>query len=653
MASDTFEVPIQPPDAWYFDDVEAGSVLPGWKRDTTALKALFSDKDLRELARRRAARGPRTVAFLSYENRWGRSGGIAAIATMLPRELARAGERVIRLSPLHSALRSAPKPAELEPCGECSVGFGGFTVPVAIFRALENDREWYLFEAEGFFEADGGAGGVDPYVFSDETRAARDGDGSKLLRDALFAAAAIPPVLATLVRKGRITANLILHAQDWELASVALTVKEALLDETLAGVNASVVLTLHNPYDHRLSDKGLARITKRWQGERWPKVHNRNRTVLARMIPLADAAISTVSRRFAQELTTDPLQTGHFARHYQTILAGQGLIGIDNGLFSALPEPDLVHERAIDLARRGQTGPIVEMKQAARANALRRLGDYLARLAASPNEDEPVFGDLDGGTGRPLADLPNGVPIFMMTGRLDPGQKGFDVFAGAIEHLPEGLGRYIMSPLSPLAFDPEFGLHLAYLRRLAERRPGEVVVLPFRLTDIYADLLKGVTWSVWPSLYEPFGGVTEAYIWRTPVIARATGGLVQQVVDYGTSLTEATGILYRESVPADRRWQEAEQRAMQRAIDPKVRQATALFKAQTRALAGAIAAAVELYRDRRADYGRLLANLPAMCQRLDWGRSVQDYRLWYDSACAGAEQPPKPSRSSPRSRPPT
>ena len=107
MASKTFEVPIQAPDAWRFDDVEAASVLPRRKANATALKALFSETELRELARRRAAIGPRTVAFLSYENPWGTSGGIAAVARMLPRELAAAGEQVVRISPLHSSLKGA------------------------------------------------------------------------------------------------------------------------------------------------------------------------------------------------------------------------------------------------------------------------------------------------------------------------------------------------------------------------------------------------------------------------------------------------------------------------------------------------------------------------------------------------------------------
>ena len=632
MASDTFEVPIQRPDAWSFGDVEASTVLPGWKRDRTALAALFSPPEVELLGEHPATAGPRTIVYLSYENRWAKSGGIAAIATMLPGELAAAGEQVVRLSPRHSALKTAPAVSDLQAVGETTVVFGGAGHTVTAYRAAENGREWYLFGADGFFDADGGAGRDDPYVFSDETLERRNGDRSKLLRDSLFAAGAIPGVLALLAGEGRIGRNLTVHAQDWELAGVALTVKEAQLDGPMQDIAASVVLTLHNPYDHRLSDVALGRITKRVGAARWPLVSEANSTMLARMIPLADGPISTVSRRFAQELTTDPLQTAHFAAHYQQILSRQAVIGIDNGLFAAMPDRDPALETAIRTALEGRAEALLGIKLAARKQALSALQEYLSRLGATPDPAEPVYGTLDGGDGRPLTGLPDDVPIFLMTGRLDPGQKGFDVFAAAIGSLPPGLGRFVISPLSPLTGDPDTRSNLDYLAGLARRRPGEVVVLPFRIAGIYADLVKGITWSVWPSLYEPFGGVTEPYVWLTPVIARATGGLVQQVIDYGISPADATGILYRESVPTDRAWQETAQKAMQRATGPVEREATALAQAQAAALRMAIVSAAELYRDHRSEYARLLANLPAMCRVLDWGRSVRDYRAWYDAA---------------------
>jgi hypothetical protein len=71
---------------------------------------------------------------------------------------------------------------------------------------------------------------------------------------------------------------------------------------------------------------------------------------------------------------------------------------------------------------------------------------------------------------------------------------------------------------------------------------------------------------------------------------------------------------------------------MQTEPDPAARASTALFRAQAAALGEALAGAAALYRDRPSDYGRLIANLPAMCHALDWGRSVRDYRAWYDAA---------------------
>lgn len=639
MSEKTFEVTIQHPDAWDFGDVEARLVLSEWQRDTMALRALFPGEEFEQVDARRAQKGPRTVVFLTYENKWAKSGGVAAVAAMLPAELTEAGEKVIRLSPYHSKLRTAPNQSELEIVGTSSVNFEGAPVPVTIYSAKESGREWYLFKAGGFFEADGGVEFNDPYVFNDETRSDRDGDNSKLLRDTLFAAEVVPQVLATLVKKGRVTHNMVIHAQDWEFASVALTIKEAMLGNALKGVSASVALTLHNPFDHCLSDDNLHKITDRYQGEFWPLINDDNRTVLSHMIPLTDTTISTVSRRFAQEFTSDPLQTGHFAGHYQGILTRQKVIGIDNGLFMQLPSPDSKTERAIQQARQSKTDLILKIKQKARKNMLEKLEEYLKCLKKAKDEKKPVFGTLDGGNGdgnddrRPLKSLPDDIPIFLMVGRLDPGQKGFDVFARAIEALPGGTGRYVISPLSPFAFDPDFKMHLDYLRNVAESRPGEVVVMPFRLIDIYSDLREGVTWSVWPSLYEPFGGVTEFYISGTPVIARATGGLVQQVIDYRVSPADATGILYRENAPASSAWQDQQHRQMQNAVSPIDRQDTKLCQKQVDALVKAITEAIELFRNNKPEYGRILANLSGVCHRLDWKRSVQEYRLWYDSAC--------------------
>jgi glycogen synthase len=613
---------IQHPDEIDFADVEAVTVLPKWKRDTAAMMALFGETDFKMIDSKRAKLGmEHTIVFLTYENPWGKSGGIAAVASMLPKELS-SSQKVIRLSPYHRHLKTAPTLPE-QPLRRCTVDFEGKEIEVAIYFLTDTKQEgWYLIGTDDFFMADGGKENDDPYVYSDENRAARDGVYSKLLRDTLFAAKTIPKILQEL----GLIENLIVHIQDWEFASAALTIKEALLEGALH--SASVVLTLHNPFDHWLSEANLNKITNRFQSIHWPGMNGEERnTVLSRMIPLTDAPISTVSRRFAQEFHTVPLQTGHFAGHYQQILKRQGMVGIDNGLFESPKEPTSEYRQAIEQAQLGNYEPILEEKLRTRRKMLAELEAFLEKNKAR------IFGQLEGENGQPLSDLSDAVPIFLMIGRLDPGQKGFDVLNRFIEASPKDYGRFILSPLSPFANDEEIGKYLDDLKRVAEARPGEVVVAPFRLIGVYDSLRAGATWSIWPSLYEPFGGLTEFYIHGTPVIARATGGLVQQVIDYNIDPKGASGILYVEHPTNSYEGQEEESRRIQRTIEPERRVDVRLYRQQLIALTTAIAQAVYIYKYDKPAYGQILANLPQMHQRLSWQRSVTDYRLWYDKAC--------------------
>jgi glycogen synthase len=606
---------IEHPDALDFTDVEVKSVLPSWTRDPGALSALFGPDGHEKLLRMRAEGRPgRKIVYLTYENPWGRSGGVAAVAAMLPDELRGAGETVLRLSPFHRRLKTTPAVADRKEVGRCSVEFEG-DHEVSIYAMTDRQgREWFLFGAEGFFEADGGIQGSDCYVYSDEEKDDRDGDDSLLLRDALFAARAVPEVLR---RLGRIN-NLVVHPQDWEFAAVALTVKEALLAGTLE--SASVLLTLHNPFDHSLSDENLGRITGLADRDFWPDVEGDARdTVLTRMIPLVDGPVSTVSRRFAQEFFDDPLQTGHFAGHYQGILKRQGIVGIDNGLFEQPRGLTAPQKEAIENALAGDTKAILAEKRKARKHLLDIFPEYL----------ESVKDSIHGTFAAPAEDI----PIFLMIGRLDPGQKGFDVFARAIESVARGAGRYVISPLSPLPDDASFEPFLDQLATLAKARAGEVVVIPFRLEfEVFLALRAGVTWSVWPSHYEPFGGVTEFYVHGTPVIARATGGLVQQVIDHGIDPDGASGILYREVMLESQAWQETDVHAMQTAAVPEGRFGNETYERQVEALRLAMTRATRIYQEEMAAYGRMLANLPGMCDRLSWERSVGEYRAWYDGA---------------------
>lgn len=529
-----------------------------------------------------------TIAYCVYENPFAKSGGIFAVADFYAQALARRGRQVVVLSPLHRRLATAPRPDELQPVGRCVARFDGRDVEVRLLEHRRQGVRWVLLEAAGFFEADGGAGGTDPYAWP------------RLLTDSLFAAAALPRAAAAL----GLTDNVIFHVQDWELAATGLTVKLALLAGELK--SAAVVLTSHNPYDQVLPPAELRRLTLRpFCGPR--DVH----TVYQHMIPLCDGPMTTVSKTFAEELTLDPLQTSHFADHLQGVFRRQGLVGVDNGLFGAPRSP--YSQTALDALQDGNPQPLLMEKLEKRETMLRILDE---------TRDERIWG----GWQSPRGDdgLPDDVPLFLMFGRLDPGQKGFDLLARAIEALPRGRAKFMLTPIVGGAPQP----YVEDLRRLAENRPGDVAIYPFRLARGYMEAMAGASFAVMPSLYEPFGGATEPYLAGTPVVARATGGLVQQVVDLDQDAAAATGLLFREPPQPPEQW-----RSLQTAEHPQTRLAVPLYSGMVAALAAALTRAGEVYRSQPDTYARLLSNLGPQAASFSWDKTVEEYqRVYYMAA---------------------
>src|SRR5512135_2300386 len=136
---------IRHPDRLDFSNVDARTVLPGWTLDSAAVRALFGSEGQAQIEARRARRNHRTIVYLSYENPWGKSGGVAAVATMFPGELmAAAGrdqngqpESVLRVSPFHRKLKTALDVSTLTPLGQCQVEFGGEQVAAAIYHVTD------------------------------------------------------------------------------------------------------------------------------------------------------------------------------------------------------------------------------------------------------------------------------------------------------------------------------------------------------------------------------------------------------------------------------------------------------------------------------------------------------------------------------------
>ena len=226
--------------------------LSTWTPDPRALEALFSEDELAKLEHARRAIDPaqRTVAYCVWENPFAKAGGIYAVATHLPPALRVAGEKTVLITPFHRNLKSTPDYPDLHYIGEVQVPFvTTLDVKVELFEHHDAfGSRWILMQSWGLFDSAGGNTRTNPYAY---------GDSNLLLRDALFASQAVPQVLDFL----GLHENVIVHAQDWQMAPTALTVKQAILDDTLA--SAAVVLTSHNPYDHPLPEYNLSWITDR------------------------------------------------------------------------------------------------------------------------------------------------------------------------------------------------------------------------------------------------------------------------------------------------------------------------------------------------------------------------------------------------------
>jgi glycogen synthase len=566
-----------------------------WKHDLSGLYSFFSDEEVARLesARRQVDASTATIVYSVYENPFAKSGGIFAVADFYLQALLKAGRDVLLLSPYHSRLVTVPCESDVTKLADCSVQFDGRSVATEVFEHRRNGARWILVKADGFFEAQHGSSPTDPYVHADDHR---------LLIDSLFFSQAIPQVLAAL----HLTQNILLHVQDWELAATALTVKCALLDETLE--SAALVLTSHNPYDHELLISDLHSLTQRgeFDGQDPPSVYQQ-------MIPLFDAPVTTVSTTFAAELTSDPLQTEHFTNHLQHIFHQQGLVGVNNGLFGQLKAP--FSDEAYKQLSAKDSQLILREKLAKRTAMLELLAVY---------QDERILGTLDGGQEKPLAELPDDIPVYLMFGRMDPGQKGFDVLLRAIEQMPRGSAKFILTPIVT-DFSDQF---YADMCRVAQECAGDVAIYPFRMQQGYMEAMAGATFAVMPSLYEPFGGATEPYLSGTPVIARATGGLVQQIVDVRQDQKNGTGLLFRETTgPAAGEW-----RQIQTTHNPQERMAFPCYQSMVNELVSTLTHASEVYRNDSHQYASMLANLHVQAQEFSWEKTIAEYQAVYELA---------------------
>lgn len=592
------------------------------------------------LFREKIQREERTIIFCTFESEFAKSGGLSAVMGVLPKIMGQ-NERCILIAPhfnkithLDILIKCNKIKNYIKICSyNVEISSQKYEISITEVIGIDNFIT-YLLSSDGFFTSP-----FDPYINPKDPNQSLNpytnaNNFDKLTEDALFFCIIAPRAVLKLSELGLIrNDNYIFHLQDWETACIAQSIQR---DSNFKSVTC--VLTIHNPYDRHLNNNN-SRLISQFVNHLGLREDN----VLVQTIPLVGSPISTVSRNFSDELISDPLHTEFFAKHIVDYLVSKGLVGIDNGIFGDLKFP--FSENARQHVQQGNFENIIQEKRERRKNLAKIIMNYQKELSESPDINRTTWGaDLD------LSD-PN-IPVFFMMGRDDPLQKGFDVVSEAIRMIPEGKARYIFTPIP----GEEGQIGLEFLKKLAEDRPGEVKIFPFRLApEPYEALQKGSSFLVMASLYEPFGAANGAYLEGMPVIARATGGLVQQVVPYpSASLSRygrqlvtlfhsldspPTGFLFREpsilSESEVQGWQKIGKCAYwnQYPKGSRVddRKDIPLFAAMVQSAAWALQDAINLYTSNQIEYAKMIYDGYALLNKFSWDRAIKEYQHIYDT----------------------
>ena len=574
--------------------------LEQWPQLRRRYHDLFSQHEIDTLERseRTFKAGGRNVVLLAFENRFASLGGLTPVMKYLPQELKKMGERIVLVSPFH-AKHSAMKAAQK--AGLFTRSFSGelfhlcdYETELTCYCDTAAELPSYYLQIPGRFSA-----GDNPYGYEDP---------EELLLDALAFAAAVPFAL----KKLGITDNVLFHAHEWETAPIAITSKLAAMSGVLH--QARTVLTLHNSFDSPFP----AALKRRFFGK-----DLKGDTVLQCSIPFLNGPLLTVSAPFAHELCHDPLQRTVFTDHLQTAFSMNPPIGIENGIFSDSSFP--FTNTTLAAAGDGNCDKLLTRK----ATYKRRCLTVLERA-----RDPRIIGKIKRGAAKGNA------PIFYMAGRLDFTQKGFDVMFCAFERLKRGRAKLFFCPSSM----PSNGVDdLKFFEKIAARCAGDIEIWPFKIPRrLYDLLLKGSSFFLMPSLYEPFGSANESLLNGTPIVARGTGGLWVQVnslcavdvpsfyenLHLGRNPAPPNGILFREKYPdaqAEQEWSTLLKLPVAQRLE------LPLFDSLVEAAHGALEQAIAAY-SRPKDYAGLIQNAIRDVQKFSWDRAASKYRQVYDVA---------------------
>ena len=528
-----------------------------------------------------------TIVFVSFENNYAPWGGLAKVMKMLPPTMSKSIKTVL-ISPLFSNINRTKKSIATQKLKQTNlkdqVLYKGFKHTINLYKSTE----FLDFKDYSIFLVKSDnffLSGKNPYI--DTWRF------DSLIHDSYFFSKSIPIVLKLI--QDDFPPPYLLNLQDWETALVVDLMPSALPHEC--------VLTLHNPYDEYLFNDP------------------QERTILQFSIPKMQG-LSTVSEHFAYELNHDVLIRDVLFQKLRGQFQTLPPIGINNGNFVKLSFPENMSNHNEILNEKLKN---------------RRIFNILLKESR----------DLTPKWGNKINLIKGDVPIFLMFGRDAPKQKGFDVAATAIYKLLKkkraSSAYFIFAPV-PSQFDL---INLAYLEDLCREFSNNVMAFPFRLSKGYEELQKSANYIIMPSYYEPFGAAHEGYASGTPVIGRATGGLIQQICPknyeslpeliqkyvgwYHNDVAKTTGYLYREdpSTETSENWKYllstdfSKRRPIQEPFDWR----NPIFWSMVTELEIVLEQAIILYNEKnKKSYCEMVLNGLNLFKKYSWEKSAEQYR---------------------------
>jgi starch synthase len=412
-----------------------------------------------------------------------KTGGLADVLGALPPALGRVGWDVTVALPRYRGV-SAGTLVERVP-----VSVGGYTREVGLYDAsMDDGARALLVECADLYDRDSlyGSGGEE---YPDNAR-----------RFAVLVRAALDYVARRGVRPA------VIHAHDWQagLAPIYLTTLFA-SHPVLGGVPS--VFTIHNiAYQGVFESDWLPRLDLGWTELAVDRMEFWGRISFLKGAINASTIVTTVSRRYAEEIQTEQFGSGLDG---VLRLRRSRLVGIPNGIDTSVWDP--ANDRFLPV-------PYSVERLDAKTTAKRAL---LARYGLPADEDAVA---------RPL--------VGMISRMVD--QKGFDLIAGIADQLP-GLGAtFVVLGTGESRYQDLW-------EELAARNPSRVAAY-IGFEESLAHLIEGgADIFLMPSLFEPCG-LNQMYSLRygTVPVVRAVGGLADTVDDYTPGNPRSTGFVFRE-----------------------------------------------------------------------------------------------------------